>query len=88
MRPCNTFPCEAQSVLDIGFAEAWKRTNELANNYLRPAECEGCAYQGKCKHCAAEHASGAEIGHASPAICAWAQRMVAEGLLKLASPDQ
>lgn len=88
MKPCNTFPCGAQSVLDIGFAEAWKRTNELANNYPRPAECEGCAYQGKCKHCVAEHASGAEIGHASPAICAWTQRMVAEGLLKLASPDQ
>lgn len=88
MKPCHTFPCGPLSVLETGFFEAWKRTNELANNYSRPAECEGCAYKGSCKHCVAEHASGAEAGHASPAICAWTQRMVAEGLLKLASPDQ
>ena len=88
MKPCNTFPCEHQKVLETGFSEAWKRTNKLANNYPRPAECEGCAYKGSCKHCVAEHASGAEKGHASPAICAWTQRMVAEGLLKLADSDQ
>lgn len=88
MKPCNTFPCGAQSVPEIGFSEAWKRTNELANDYPRPAECEGCAYKGSCKHCVSEHASGAEIGHASPAICAWTQKMVAEGLRKIASPEQ
>lgn len=88
MRPCHVLPCELQNVLKMGFAEAWKRTNELANNYPRPAECEGCAYKGSCKHCVAEHASGASVGHASPAICAWVQRMVAEGLRKIASPDR
>lgn len=88
MRPCHTFPCEAQSVIQLGFGRAWQKINGMANNFLRPAECEGCAYKNCCKNCVAEHASGAPEGHASPAICAWTQRMVAEGLLKLASPAQ
>lgn len=88
MRPCNTFPCEPVDVLALGFPEAWKRTNYTALNYPLPAECEGCAYKGVCKHCVAEHAAGAPAGHASPAICAWGQRMVAEGLHTLQSPEQ
>ena len=80
MRPCNTFPCEPVDVITLGFSEAWKRTNHNALNYPLPAECEGCAYKGVCKHCVAEHAAGAPAGHASPAICAWGKRMVAEGL--------
>lgn len=83
MRPCNTFPCEAQNVLTLGFDEAWRRVNHLANHFPRPIECEGCAYHEVCKHCVSEHAGGAPIGHASPAICAWGRRMVSEGLLTL-----
>ena len=83
MKPCNTFPCEGADVLSLGLSEAWRRTNAAARNYPRPAECGGCFYEPVCKHCAAEHAAGAAPGHASPAICAWGKRMVAEGLLKL-----
>ena len=87
MRPCNTFPCEPVDVLVLGFAEAWKRTHHTALNYPLPAECEGCAYKGVCKHCVAEHSAGAPAGHASPAICAWGQRMVSEGLQTLQQPE-
>ena len=87
MRPCNTFPCEPVEVLELGFAEAWKITNHTALNYPLPAECEDCAYKCVCKHCVAEHAAGAPAGHASPAICAWGQRMVSEGLLTLQQPE-
>lgn len=87
MRPCNTFPCEPVNVLVLGFAEAWKRTNHTALNYPLPTECEGCAYKGVCKHCVAEHSAGAPAGHASPAICAWGQRMVSEGLLTIQRPE-
>ena len=86
MHPCNNFPCETEDVLSLGFAEAWKRTNHKALNYPVPAECEGCAYKAVCKHCVAEHAAGAPAGHASPAICAWGQRMIAEGMLTLRQP--
>ena len=83
MKPCNTFPCAGVDVLALGFDEAWRHTNATARNYPRPAECAGCYYESVCKHCVSEHAAGAAAGHASPAICAWCKRMVAEGLLKL-----
>ena len=83
MKPCNNFPCQGVSVFDSGFADAWRRTHHTAAHFPRPIECEGCKYQSVCKHCVAEHASGAPCGHASPAICAWGQRMVAEGIAKL-----
>lgn len=83
MKPCNTFPCPGEDALALGFAEAWRRTNQTALHFPRPAECEGCAYESVCKHCIAEHAAGAPLGHASPGICAWGKRMVAEGLLNL-----
>lgn len=88
MTPCISFPCEPVDVLSAGFAEAWKRTNHTALHYPLPAECEGCAYKGVCKHCVAEHATGAPTGHASPAICAWGRKMVAAGLLNLQRPEQ
>jgi len=83
MRPCNTFPCQPHSVLELGFAEAWERTRHTAKTYARPVECHGCAYRDFCKICAAEHAAGAEQGHANPQICEWVQRMVAEGIYSL-----
>ena len=87
MRPCNTFPCEGEAVLSQGFSSAWKKIHYIASHYPLPAECQGCAYQGVCKHCVAEHASGAEPGHASTVICAMGKRMVIEGLLTLQQPE-
>ena len=83
MRPCNTFPCGSESMRALGFKEAWRRTNQTALSYLRPAECEGCYYEPVCKHCVAEHAAGAQAGHASPTVCAWGRKMVVEGLLTI-----
>ena len=83
MRPCNNFPCEGQNVLTLGFEEAWRRTHYTATHYPLPKECEGCAYKGVCKHCVAEHAAQAPVGHASFAVCAMGKRMVAEGFASL-----
>lgn len=82
MRPCNTFRCEPPNVVELGFAESWRRVNAIALDYPLPVECEGCSYKNACKHCVSEHAAGAEPGHASPAICQWGKRMVAEGIVK------
>lgn len=87
MRPCNDFPSEPVSVPTLGFTEAWQRTNRIALDFPRPIECEDCSYREVCKHCIAEHASGAPIGHASPAVCAWGRKMVASGLLTLQRPE-
>lgn len=83
MLPCNAFPTEPVDVLSLGFAEAWRLTNQTALNYPRPVECESCYYQPACKHCVAEHATHAEPGHAGAAICRWGKRMVAEGIRKV-----
>ncbi len=83
MRPCNTFPCEPADVLTLGFAESWKRVNQIALNFQRPAECEACRYSPICKICVSEHAAGAPVGHASRSCCEYGKRMVAEGFLKL-----
>lgn len=80
MRPCNNFPTVGEPVLEIGFTEAWKRTNRTAVNFPVPEECNGCKYYSICKHCVCEHAAGAPIGHASQAVCAFARRFVSEGL--------
>lgn len=83
MRPCNTFPEVTANVLQLGFTESWQYINTKVKSFPLPIECEGCEYQKFCKHCVAEHASDAPIGHASPAICAWAKRMATEGIIKL-----
>lgn len=87
MRPCNNFPCEGENVLTLGFGKAWRRTNQTATHFPLPTECEGCAYKDLCKHCVAEHAAGAEIGHANPSICAMGKRMVQEGFLTFNKPQ-
>lgn len=87
MKPCNNFPCEGENIFKFGFAEAWRLIHTTATHFPQPEECQGCSYQGVCKHCVAEHSAGASPGHASPTICAWGKRMVAEGLLKLPKSD-
>ena len=83
LRPCNTFPAIAQSVLELPFKAAWRQINAQVKEFPLPVECQGCAYASHCKHCAAEHASDAPIGHASPAICDWMRRMTAAGIIRL-----
>lgn len=87
MRPCNTFPCESESVLTQPFAEAWRKTNAAALSYPLPVECEGCIYKSTCKHCVAEHAAGAPKGHVSPAVCAFILKQIALGLRTYEKPD-
>lgn len=82
MRPCNTFPKVAADALDLGFAEAWRRINAEVREFPQPLECEGCSYRAQCLNCVADHASGAPIGHANPARCAWTRRRIAEGLIQ------
>ena len=81
MRPCNTFPDVAENVLETGFPEAWRRINKQVKEYPLPIECEGCKFKKVCKHCVAEHASGAPAGHANPSVCDWMRKVAAAGLI-------
>lgn len=83
LRPCGTFPNVAENLLQTPFKTAWQSINRQVNQFPLPTGCVGCKYYHICKHCVAEHASGAPIGHTSSAVCDWTQRMVAEGIFKL-----
>lgn len=83
LRPCNTFPEIYADIKTMSFIDGWKKINEAVENFPLPSECVGCSYKKSCKHCVAEHASGAPIGHANPDICEWAKRMTAERLIKI-----
>ena len=67
------------------FAEAWKRLNHKANTYLRPGECNDCAYNNSCNLCAAMHRDSGSPGHCDRRICARTKKMIAEGLIKMPS---
>jgi radical SAM protein with 4Fe4S-binding SPASM domain len=83
LRPCNTFPNVSADLNQLSFRDAWKQINSAVKDFPLPVECVGCSYYKICKHCVAEHASGAEIGHANPATCEWIRRMTTENLVKL-----
>ena len=80
MYPCNVLRLGGVNVLETDFVYAWKEIHALVMNYPLPVECQECAYEDVCKKCVAEHANGADPGHANPIICRFGKRMVAEGL--------
>ena len=43
LRPCNTFPAIAQSVLELPFKAAWRQINAQVKEFPLPVECQGCA---------------------------------------------
>lgn len=86
MRGCNVLTDFCSYPVRDGFTAAWQEIHQAACEYPLPVECTECGYKDICKSCVAEHRQGAEKGHASPAICQWAEKMVRNGLLAL--PDK
>lgn len=83
IRPCNTFPGISEDILSSSFLAGWKHINEQVKQFPLPVECVGCKYTQVCKHCVAEHAANAPIGHASPVVCQCIRQMAAEGIIHL-----
>lgn len=83
MQPCLTFTDYQVDLADHNFKEAWRKVNRFVSEYPVPRECFGCPYEGYCSVCVVRHAEGAPVGHADPAICEWAKRLIQEGLFKL-----
>ncbi len=83
MYPCpTTILGEGFDVRELGFAEAWKRTQEAAANIMLPVECVGCAYEKICIKCPALRSPKLD-GHCDPQICELTRRLVAAGVKKL-----
>ncbi len=84
MRICNRLEGKFYPLRE-GFAEAWRRTNEVANSWPRVPECRGCAYEQVCNRCAANFMQYAEPGKQPLAFCRNTRYMVSRGVV---SPPQ
>lgn len=81
LHPCRMIEKIGHNLLEIPFSQAWKAINKVSNEYPYLQECSGCVYEGMCSSCVVLHESGAEVGHANPAVCRRTRQMVAEGFL-------
>lgn len=85
MHPCTMLHIGEASVLEMPFADAWKKTKEVAQEILLGAECVGCPYDKLCPKCPALRLTGLYTGHCDPKVCEVTKRLVAAGVKRL--PD-
>ena len=83
MYPCASIPEGSASLLEMSYAEAWKKTNALVSNMLLGTECVGCPYDKVCPKCPVKRLTGLKTGHCNPAVCELTRRLVAAGVKKL-----
>ena len=83
MMPCQNFQQIKGYPLKEGFAAAWSKVNREANLWPRIPECDGCAYEDVCNHCASNTLQFAEPGKVPTALCERTREMVRKGVLKI-----
>lgn len=83
LQPCLMVTDIKNNLLDIPFADGWKKIHKAVMEYPFPAECIGCAYQQICTVCVKQHALGAPLGHANKMLCERAKRLALEGMIKI-----
>lgn len=88
VHPCRMMEKIGFDGLAIPFADGWREINTAVQNYPFPRECIGCDFQMVCPSCVVQHEYGAQPGHANPAICRRAQRMLAEGFITRAKEGE
>ena len=81
MSPCAGLSELCTQPLQEGFLLAWRKLNQLAEDYLMPEECVTCAYRRVCLVCPAMHKS-AHPGHCAPQICQKTKQLIAAGLFR------
>ncbi|MBR0446788.1 MAG: radical SAM protein [Oscillospiraceae bacterium] len=88
MYPCfNAMVGEGASLLEMSYAEAWKKTVEAASQVVHGAECVGCPYDKTCPKCPAFRLKDLHSGHCNPSICELTRKLVAAGVKKLQPID-
>ena len=88
MYPCyNAMVGEGPSLLEMSYAEAWKKTVEAASQVVHGAECVGCPYDKTCPKCPAFRLKDLYSGHCNPDICELTRKLVAAGVKKLKPID-
>ena len=69
--------------MEDGFLSAWTRINKQAEAWPRVPECEGCAYESVCNHCAANILQSGEPGKRPDNLCKRAMYFVRHGVREL-----
>lgn len=77
---CNRLESKSFPLRD-GFAAAWRKIHEVAENWPRPAACTGCAYEEFCGTCAAEAQKYAPPGEKPEALCRRTKYLISRGVL-------
>ena len=83
--PCNGLHMISANIAEMGFREAWMQVNRESNLWPRVPECEGCAYEHVCNHCAATILEYGEAGKRPAALCERTRFFVKNGIWQL--PD-
>ncbi len=80
MYPCNQLYMVKSFPLRTGFSEAWKRINQIVERWPRVPECEGCAYESICSHCAAQVIRFTKPGKQPFQLCERTRYLVQHGV--------
>lgn len=88
MHPCyNLMIGEGASLLEMSYAEAWKKTAQAASEVVHGAECVGCPYDKTCPKCPSFRLKDLHSGHCNPSVCELTRKLVAVGAKKLVPID-
>lgn len=84
MYPCiGAMAGDGCSLLEMSYAEAWKKTVKAVSEVVYGIECVGCPYDKTCAKCPAFRLKDLYSGHCNPSMCEVTQRLVAAGVKKL-----
>ena len=85
MIPCSLLEMIKEDPIKMGFQTAWKRVNQAAIRWPRPAECEVCPYRDVCNRCALNMVQLAEPGVRPTALCRRTRLFASAGIYRM--PD-
>lgn len=88
MTPCTDLDRIQAYPLRDGFAAAWAKVNREANSWPRVPECQGCAYENACNHCAALTLRYAEPGKKPIGLCEKTREMVRQGAWQIPACEE
>lgn len=80
LKPCVDLERIQAYPLKEGFAAAWTKVNQEANNWPRVPECEGCPYDAVCNACAAYMLRYADPGKLPTGLCEQTRKFVCSGV--------
>ena len=83
MYPCIAIMEGGADVLGLGYAEAWKRTVQVASQVVHGVECVGCPYEKACPKCPAYRLTDLHGGHCNPSVCQLTRKLVERGVRRI-----